>query len=150
MLTRRERTALGVAVAIVVGAIVAAAVASEPAWQRIFDNIHWTVSFTVAAGLAWQAQPTLGELRWTTGVRETERWLAFEVPANAELSARCGELACVLAPALRLRLEPARGRLELGWSWTQRTTPPGGGAGVVAGVDAGVGPGVCSGGGGGP
>jgi len=78
------------------------------------DEDGWELAL-LAAWLAWHAQPSDGELRWSAGVRENERWLAFEVPASAELRARCGELVRALAPALRLRLEP-RGRLELGWS----------------------------------
>jgi PAS domain S-box-containing protein len=78
MLTQRERTALGAAVAIVLGAIVAAAVAREPAWQRVFDNVHWTTSFTAAAWLAW-----LGAKRARQEEAAPRRMFAYALSAYA-------------------------------------------------------------------
>ncbi len=43
------------AAAIAVSAV-GISVTNDPAWHLFFDNFHWTISFTVAAILAWRHQ----------------------------------------------------------------------------------------------
>jgi len=62
---------------VVVGAFVAARLSGNPAVVQLLDYLHWTVSATAAAALAW-----LGARSATAHDRAPRRWFAFGLASN--------------------------------------------------------------------
>ncbi len=57
---------------VVAAAVVAAQVAPGPSLKRLFDNVHWTVSYGAAAVLAW-----IGVRTATPGEAAAKKWFAW-------------------------------------------------------------------------
>lgn len=76
--SRGERLTLGLGFLATSAAIVATRIVHSPSWMRLWDNVHWTLSYAAAAAIAW-----LSTQRAQGSLRVARRWFASGLSALA-------------------------------------------------------------------
>ncbi|HEX5100214.1 MAG TPA: hypothetical protein VFV94_11970, partial [Polyangiaceae bacterium] len=74
--SKSERMTLVVGLVGTTAAVVATRVAQSVSWMRVWDNVHWTLSYASAATLAW-----LSMRRAQGGLRVARRWFTVGLAA---------------------------------------------------------------------